>query len=111
GLATPTSIMVGTGMGAERGVLIKDAAVLEVMHRLDVVLLDKTGTLTQGRPELVSIQARADFAEPDLLALAAAAEAGSEHPLSRAVVDAAEERNVAVPPAESFAAVAGQGVR
>src|SRR5690606_31180839 len=91
GLATPTAIMVGTGMGAERGILIKNADVLERIKGLDVIVLDKTGTLTQGRPQVTEIVPLGTLDEAQLLRIAASVESGSEHPLSRAVVDAAQE--------------------
>ena len=111
GLATPTAIVVGTGMGAERGILIRNAEVLEAAGSLDVVVVDKTGTLTEGRPELVELLTVAGFSEDELLADAAAVEALSEHPLSRAVVDAAEERGIALRTAEGFAATPGAGLQ
>ncbi len=114
GLATPTAIMVGTGKGAENGVLIRDGAALETAHKLQTVVLDKTGTITQGKPRLTDVVL---FAEHDgldengLLTLVAAAERGSEHPLAAAVLAAAAERGLTVPPAESFEALAGHGIR
>lgn len=110
GLATPTAIMVGTGMGAERGILIKNAEVLERTKTLDVVVLDKTGTLTQGRPEVTDAIPTGTMSEAELLTLAAAAESESEHPLSRAVVDAAVESGYALPEPTEFHAFVGLGV-
>ena len=110
GLATPTAIMVGTGMGAERGILIKNADVLERIRGLDVVLLDKTGTLTEGRPQVTEVVPTAGIAEAELLRIAAAAESGSEHPLSRAVVDAAQERSLDLPAIDKFEAHTARGV-
>ena len=110
GLATPTAIMVGTGMGAERGILIKNAVVLERTKTLDVVVLDKTGTLTEGRPEVTETIPTGSMGEAELLTLAAAAESGSEHPLSRAVVDAAVEAGYGLPVPEDFHAFVGLGV-
>ena len=110
GLATPTAIMVGTGMGAERGVLIKNAEVLERIRKLDAIVLDKTGTLTQGRPQVVETVPLGAWSPRDLLVVAAAAEAGSEHPLSRAVVDAAQEMGYDLPPATAFEAITARGV-
>jgi Cu+-exporting ATPase len=110
GLATPTAIMVGTGLGAERGVLIKNAEVLEGIRRLDAVIVDKTGTLTEGRPEVTDLVPVAGLSDVELLALAAAVESGSEHPLSRAVVDAAVERDIPVPEVTGFEAVTARGV-
>ncbi len=110
GLATPTAIMVGTGMGAERGILIRNAEVLERVRKLDVIVLDKTGTLTEGRPQVTEAVPTGSLGEAELLALAAAAEAGSEHPLSRAVVDAAQERGLALESASWFEALTARGV-
>ncbi|MBI4246726.1 MAG: copper-translocating P-type ATPase [Candidatus Rokubacteria bacterium] len=147
GLATPTAIMVGTGRGAEHGVLIKSAAALELLHRVDTVVFDKTGTLTIGRPEVTDVVVRAaggstaeasgemidggraaggstaeasgemtdrgpaaGVDEDDALALAAAAEQGSEHPLGEAIVRRAKERGLGLPPIEQFNTVPGQGI-
>jgi Cu+-exporting ATPase len=110
GLATPTAIMVGTGRGAEHGILIRSAAALELLHRVDTVVFDKTGTLTVGRPEVTDVVAAGGVGEDDALALAAAAEQGSEHPLGEAIVRAAKERGLAMPPVSEFATVPGQGV-
>ncbi|MBT9518324.1 MAG: copper-translocating P-type ATPase [Methyloversatilis discipulorum] len=109
GLATPTAIMVGTGAAARHGILIKDAEALEIAHRVSVVAFDKTGTLTEGRPELVAFEP-AVGAPGELLALAAALQAGSEHPLARAVSTAAVREGVTVLPANELAAVAGRGI-
>ena len=113
GLATPTSIMVGTGKGAENGILIKDAASLELAHKINTVVLDKTGTITQGKPTVtnyVTVKGVTDSQELKLLALAAAVEANSEHPLAEAVVKYAQSQQVAIPKAENFQALAGSGV-
>ncbi len=110
GLATPTAIMVGTGMGAERGILIKNAEVLERIRKLDVVVLDKTGTLTEGRPQVTEIVSLAALSRQELLRVAASAESGSEHPLSRAVVDAAVDEKVAYPEPVSFQSLTARGV-
>ncbi len=109
GLATPTAIMVGTGRGAEMGILIKDAASLERAHEVDTVILDKTGTITRGEPSVTDVRAVAGESEERLLALAAAAEVGSEHPLGEAIVRAARERGIALPSATDFEATVGQG--
>ncbi|MBA2723154.1 MAG: copper-translocating P-type ATPase [Methylibium sp.] len=109
GLATPTAIMAGTGVAARHGILIKDAEALEVAHAVQVVAFDKTGTLTEGRPELVAYEA-ADGDTASLLALSAAIQAGSEHPLARAVMQTAEHERVAVAPASQVRAVAGRGM-
>jgi P-type Cu2+ transporter len=109
GLATPTAIMVGTGLGAERGILFKHAMGLEQTATLDTVVLDKTGTLTRGEPEVVALAPADGISEQELLRLAASAEAESEHPLADAVVNAARERGLDVPRAEAFEAVPGHG--
>jgi Cu+-exporting ATPase len=113
GLATPTAIMVGTGRGAERGILIKGGEALEMAHKIDTILFDKTGTITQGKPRVTRVAPAAGFTESELLGLAAAAEGYSEHPLGRAIVEAAAERGLAVPTTTTtgFSAVAGHGVR
>ncbi len=110
GLATPTAIMVGTGRGAEVGVLIKSAAALELLHKCDTVVFDKTGTLTVGRPAVTDVVAVASATEDEVLALAAAAEQGSEHPLGEAIVARAKERGLALPPIGEFSTVPGQGI-
>ena len=109
GLATPTAIMVGSGLGAKRGILFKHALGLEEAARLDTVVLDKTGTLTRGEPEVVSIATADGGDEGELLRLVAAAENESEHPLAQAVVEAAHRRSVEIPRAEEFVAVPGHG--
>lgn len=111
GLATPAAIMVGTGLGASRGILIRNAAVLERTRALDVVVLDKTGTLTEGRPQVADVLPLAGFRREELLQLAAAAESPSEHPLGRAVVDAAVESGLELPRATQFEAIAARGVQ
>jgi Cu+-exporting ATPase len=110
GLATPMSIMVGTGRGAMAGVLIKNAEALETMERIDTLVVDKTGTLTEGKPRLVSVVLGGGLDEAELLRLAASLERGSEHPLAAAIVAGAAERGVAPGQAEGFEAVPGQGV-
>jgi len=110
GLATPLSIMVATGKGAENGVLIRSAEALETAHRLDTVVLDKTGTLTRGRPELTDVILAAGFTERDLLGLVAAAERRSEHPLAEAIVAGARARGATVAEADTFDSVTGKGV-
>jgi len=109
GLATPMSIMVGTGRGAGAGVLVKNAEALELMERVDTLVLDKTGTLTEGKPRLVQIAVREGLAENELLRLAASLEQGSEHPLATAVVEAARSRNLTLAPASEFRTVPGKG--
>jgi Cu+-exporting ATPase len=110
GLATPTAIMVGTGKGAELGVLIKSAGALELLHRAGTVVFDKTGTLTVGRPVVTDVVPAPGFDADGLLAMAAAAEQGSEHPLGEAIVTEAKARGLALPPVSEFQAVPGQGV-
>jgi Cu+-exporting ATPase len=110
GLATPTAIMVGTGKGAELGVLIKDAQALEIAGRAQVVILDKTGTLTRGKPAVTDIRATNGFSESELLRIAASAERGSEHPLGEAIVAAARSRDLDIAEHERFEAVPGGGV-
>ncbi|BDG61181.1 heavy metal translocating P-type ATPase [Caldinitratiruptor microaerophilus] len=110
GLATPTSIMIGTGKGAEAGILIRSGTALEMAQRLQAIVLDKTGTLTRGEPSLTDV-APAPGVDPDeLLRLAAGAEAPSEHPLAQAVVRGARDRGLEVPSAEGFTAIPGHGV-
>ncbi len=109
GLATPTAIMVGTGLGAKRGILFKNAVALEQVASLDTVVLDKTGTLTKGEPEVVAVVTADGIDENELLRLSAAVERESEHPLAEAVVRAAKERGLEPPRAEAFEAVAGHG--
>ncbi|HEX9530238.1 MAG TPA: heavy metal translocating P-type ATPase, partial [Acidimicrobiales bacterium] len=111
GLATPTAIMVGTGRGASLGVLIKGGEILERSKRIDTVVFDKTGTLTEGQMSLTDLRPAAGVDHDELLALAAAAESGSEHPIGRAVVDGARARGLAVPDVTDFEALAGHGVR
>jgi P-type Cu+ transporter len=111
GLATPTSIMVGTGKGAEFGILIRGGEALEGAHKLDAVVLDKTGTLTRGVPELTDIHVGDGIGEVELLRLVASAERGSEHPLGEAIVRGAKERGLSFVEAEGFEAVSGGGVR
>ena len=110
GLATPTAIMVGTGQGALLGVLIKSAAALELLHKVGVVVVDKTGTLTVGRPVVTDVVPAGPASADEVLALAAAAEQGSEHPLGEAIVTEAKARGLALPPVSLFEAVPGQGV-
>jgi Cu+-exporting ATPase len=111
GLATPMSIMVGIGRGAKAGVLIKNADVLEVMENVDTLLLDKTGTLTEGRPQLTECHPADPFTEIELLRLAASVERNSEHPLGRAVVDAAAMRHIELNDVQDFESITGSGVR
>ncbi len=110
GLATPMSIMVGTGKGANLGVLIKNAEALEIMEKVDTLVVDKTGTLTEGRPRLVSVQAGEGFEEAELLRLAASLERASEHPLADAIVRGAQERGIEATEVEGFRSLTGRGV-
>jgi len=111
GLATPMSIMVATGKGASLGVLFKNAEAIEVLRKVDTLVVDKTGTLTEGRPALVAVEPAEGMAEDELLRLAAALERGSEHPLAEAIVRGAEERGHELPKASDFGSVTGKGVR
>ena len=111
GLATPMAIMVGTGRGATAGILVKNAEMLERLEKVDTLVVDKTGTLTEGRPRLARIAARDGFSDLEALRLAAALEQGSEHPLAAAIVGGARERGLSLPRVEDFAAEPGRGVR
>jgi Cu+-exporting ATPase len=111
GLATPTSIMVGTGKAAEMGVLFRKGDALQTLQEVEVVALDKTGTLTEGRPRLTDLSVGEAFDEAEVLELAAAVEDHSEHPIARAIVDAAQSRQLHLPAVRDFEAVAGYGVR
>ncbi|MGE3539163.1 MAG: heavy metal translocating P-type ATPase [Candidatus Tectimicrobiota bacterium] len=111
GLATPTAIMVGTGRGAELGVLFKNAPSLETAHKVHTIVLDKTGTLTQGKPAVTDIVAQAGFTETDILRLAASAERTSEHPVGEAIVEAARGRQIVLEDSQDFQAMPGHGVR
>ena len=110
GLATPTAILVGTGKGAEHGILIKGGEALETAHRLTTIVLDKTGTVTQGKPALTDIVSSGPIPEDELLRLVASAERGSEHPLGEAIVRAAAARNLALAEANGFLATPGRGI-
>ena len=110
GLATPMSIMVGVGRGARAGVLIRDAAALERLEKVDTVVLDKTGTLTEGKPALTSVAVASGFDEDEVIGFAAAIERGSEHPLAQAIVEAATARGVVIGEVSGFDAPAGRGV-
>ncbi len=111
GLATPMSIMVGTGRGAAAGVLVRNAEALETLQKADVLVVDKTGTLTTGKPQLVAIETLSAWAENDLLALAASVEQFSEHPLAGAILSGAKERGLALQKAERFEAIPGRGAK
>lgn len=111
GLATPTAIMVGTGKGAEQGILIKSGTALEMAHQVDAVVLDKTGTLTQGQPQVTDVLPLTGWTPDQLLALAAAAEVNSEHPLGQAIVAGARERELALPEVTDFQSLTGSGIQ
>jgi Cu+-exporting ATPase len=111
GLATPMSIMVGIGRGAQLGILIRDAEALERLEKIDTLAIDKTGTLTEGKPRLVQVMVAPGFDESELLRLAASVESASEHPLAAAIAAGAKERNLALAPAREFESLTGQGVR
>lgn len=110
GLATPTAIMVGTGKGAEHGVLIKSGIALETAHKIKTIVFDKTGTITEGKPKVTDIIALKGLTENDLLQLSASAEKGSEHPLGEAIVREAEEKQIPLKKLEFFRAIPGQGI-
>jgi Cu+-exporting ATPase len=110
GLATPMSIMVGVGRGAQAGVLIKNAEALERMEKVDTLVADKTGTLTEGKPKVVAVAPAEGFDEQEVLRLAASVERASEHPLARAIVDAATERNLPLTEVKNFDSPVGKGV-
>ncbi|WP_288221116.1 heavy metal translocating P-type ATPase [uncultured Clostridium sp.] len=109
GLATPTAIMVGTGKGAENGVLIKSGEALETAYKIQTIVFDKTGTITEGKPKVTDIITRG-LSEDEILTLAASAEKGSEHPLGEAIVRAAEERDIKLKDIDNFNAIAGHGI-
>lgn len=111
GLATPVAIMVGTGKGAENGILIKSAEALETLHAIQTVVVDKTGTLTQGKPSVTHCLPAEGVTEEELLCVAASLEKPSEHPLAEAILNEAEERNIPLAPIQDFEAVSGRGVR
>ena len=110
GLATPMSIMVGTGKGATLGVLIKNAEALEIMEKVDTIVVDKTGTLTEGKPKLVAVQAVSGFTDDEVLQLAASLERASEHPLAEAIVSGAADRGMTLNQTDDFESVTGKGV-
>ncbi|MFR1676882.1 MAG: heavy metal translocating P-type ATPase, partial [Fusobacterium sp.] len=110
GLATPTAIMVGTGRGAELGILIKSGEALEKAHKVDTIVFDKTGTITEGKPKVTDIISVKNLKEDDILQVAAALELHSEHPLGEAIVEEAKERGIKLPPVKDFISITGQGV-
>jgi len=110
GLATPMSIMVGVGRGAVAGILVKNAEALEILERVDTIVVDKTGTLTEGKPKVVAVVSLTDTTENELLRLAASVERGSEHPLATAIVEAAEQRGLSFTRPSEFQSLTGRGV-
>lgn len=111
GLATPISIMVGTGRGAQAGVLLRSAEALEALERVDVLVVDKTGTLTEGKPRVVTVESVSDYSEEEVLRLAASLERGSEHPLAAAILDRADESNLKLSDSSDFDSITGKGVK
>lgn len=111
GLATPTAIIVGVGKGAQEGILVKDAATLELLHKVNTIVVDKTGTITVGRPELLSLENLSEEKDDELLSVMASLERASEHPLAHAVVSAAEKKKLSFHGVKDFEAVQGKGVR
>ena len=110
GLATPTAIIVGVGKGAREGILIKDASTLEKLHKVTTVVVDKTGTITKGKPELVSLKNLSDTSDTDIIAILASIDNKSDHPISHAVVSYAREKNIPLLPVERFEALKGKGL-
>lgn len=110
GLAAPTAIMVGTGKAAENGILVRGGDALEMVRKIDTVLLDKTGTITRGKPEVTSVSLLSDYSEEDVLRIAAAAESQSEHPLAQAIVEAAKNSGIEIPTPSRFDSVTGKGI-
>ncbi|MCB1819830.1 MAG: HAD-IC family P-type ATPase, partial [Gammaproteobacteria bacterium] len=110
GLATPISIMVATGRGAQAGVLVRNAAALERLAKVDALVVDKTGTLTEGKPSLTDVEAVSGYTEAQVLGYAAALEAGSEHPLAEAILNGAADKGLKPEKARDFEAVTGKGV-
>ncbi len=111
GIATPTAILVGTGLGAENGILIKGGEALETAHKLTTVIFDKTGTLTKGEPSVTDIIASEKTSENDILRIAATAEVGSEHPIGEAIVKKAEEKKIQIPKVKTYETIAGKGIK
>lgn len=110
GLATPTAIIVGVGKGAREGILVKDAATLEKLHKVNVVVMDKTGTLTKGKPELISLKNFSDKSDEEIIAVLASLENKSEHPIAHAIVSYAKEKNIPLLPVEQFEMIKGKGI-
>ncbi len=110
GLATPTAIMVGTGVGASHGILIKSGEALEISHKVNTVVLDKTGTITEGKPRVTDLMSKGEMGEEELLLLAASCEQMSEHPLGAAIVEAAKEKKLSLMQPEGFQSITGAGI-
>lgn len=110
GLATPTAIIVGVGKGAQNGILIKDAATLETLHKASVIILDKTGTITKGKPELVKIENRSQKPDEEIISILATLESKSEHPIAHAIVDYAKNKNIKVKSVDQFESIKGKGI-
>lgn len=111
GLATPTAIIVGVGKGAREGILIKDAATLEKLHKVTTIVVDKTGTITKGKPELVSVQPQANLSEKEIISILASLEARSEHPIAHAIISYAKEQNIPSAVTEQFEIIKGKGLK
>ena len=111
GLATPTAIIVGVGKGAREGILVKDAASLEKLHKVNVVVVDKTGTLTRGKPEIVSVRNVSEKGDDEVIAILASLEKRSEHPIAHAIVSYAQEKNISPASLKNFEAIKGKGVQ
>lgn len=111
GLATPTAIIVGVGKGAKEGILIKDAATLEKLHKADIVVVDKTGTITKGKPELVDIQTFSELSQQEIISIIASLESKSEHPLAQAMTEYAKKKNINLIPVQDFESVKGKGLK
>lgn len=108
GLATPTAIIVGVGKGAKEGILIKDAATLEKLHKVDTVIVDKTGTITIGKPTLVDIKNLSDLPDNELISILASLEKKSEHPIAHAIVSYAQEKNMSLEDVSDFEGIQGK---
>lgn len=111
GLATPTAIIVGVGKGAKEGILIKDAATLEKLHKVNTVVVDKTGTITKGKPTLVDIQNLSNLKDDELVSILASLEKKSEHPIAHAIVNYAQEKNISLPGTSDFEVIQGRGLK
>ena len=111
GLATPTAIIVGVGIGAKEGILIKDAATLEKLHKVNTVVVDKTGTITKGKPELIHVQKTSNFSDEKIISILASLEGKSEHPIAHAVLEYAKAKNIPLQPASHFEILSGKGLK